>query len=101
MTVSLAYRYAIVRYMNIETASEILVIILSTTLLISLILWIAVGVLVVKLVKVLQGLADKGEQIVEDAESTVATIRQNVGVAGLLQSLTQIIKIVSKSKKRG
>jgi hypothetical protein len=87
--------------MDIESAFEILVVILSITLFVSLILWIIVGVLMVKLMKIINEMAEKGEKLVENAESTVATIRQNVGVAGLVQSLTQIIKAVSKANKKG
>lgn len=101
MTVSLAYWCAIVRYMDIQNAFEILVVILSITLFISLIIWIVVGALLVKFMKIANEVAEKGEKLVENAESTVATIRQNVGVAGLMQSLTQIIKAVSKANKKG
>ncbi len=85
--------------MSTETALHILVIILSTTLFIALVISIVVGVFVVKLVKALRQITEKGEQLVDTAEETVTNIRQNVGAVGVIHSLTQLVKMINKVKK--
>lgn len=87
--------------MEADTALKVLVIILSIVLSISLLISIVAGVLLIKLVKMLKQIASKGEQFVDSAEETVVTFRQNIGAAGLVRSLTQIIKLVNKINKRG
>ena|GEM_PF-711667 len=90
----------IVRRMEADTALKVLVIILSIVLSISLLISIVAGVLLIKLVKMLKQIASKGEQFVDSAEETVVTFRQNIGAAGLVRSLTQLVKFVNKVNKR-
>jgi hypothetical protein len=87
--------------MEADTALKVLVIILSIVLSISLIISIVAGLLLIKLVKMLKQIASKGEQFVDSAEETVVTFRQNIGAAGLVRSLAQIVKLVNKINKRG
>lgn len=86
--------------MEADTALKVLVIILSIVLSISLLISIVAGVLLIKLVKMLKQIASKGEQFVDSAEETVVTFRQNIGAAGLVRSLTQLVKYVNKVNKR-
>jgi|JI10StandDraft_1071094.scaffolds.fasta_scaffold12028_11 hypothetical protein len=86
--------------MEADTALKVLVIILSIVLSISLLISIVAGVLLIKLVKMLKQIASKGEQFVDSAEETVVTFRQNIGAAGLVRSLTQLVKFVNKVNKR-
>lgn len=86
--------------MDGELALQILVGILSVTLFVALVVAIIVGTLIYKLVKLLQSVAEKGEHLVDSAEETVSNIKQNVGAVGLIQSLTQIVRIINKSKRR-
>lgn len=86
--------------MEADTALKILVIVLSAILAISLIISIVAGILLIKFVKLLRGIAEKGEQFVDSAEETVVTFRQNIGAAGLIRSMTQLVKFVNKVNKR-
>lgn len=83
----------------IENAFDILVIILSAALFIFLIIAIIAGIFVVKLVKSLRHIADRGVLIVDKAEQTVATIQQSASVAGVANALGSIAALFRKSKK--
>jgi biopolymer transport protein ExbB/TolQ len=85
--------------MTTDTALHILVIILSVTLFISLVISIVAGVFIIKFIKTLRQIADKGEHLVDSAEATVNNIRHNVSAAGLLHSFTQVVKFMSNVKK--
>ncbi len=82
-----------------DTATLILVWILGFTLLISLIIYIVLGVFLVKLVGTLRMIAEKGEDLVENAEEISETIKKNMGAAGLIHTFAQLVKIVSKANK--
>ncbi len=85
--------------MTTDTALHVLVIILSATLLVSLVVSIVAGVYLVKFIKTLRQIADKGEHLVDSAEATVNNIRHNVSAAGLLHSFTQVVKFMTNVKK--
>lgn len=70
---------------------DILVIILSVTLAIFLILAIIATSMVIKLLKSLQQIATKGEQLVDTAEEIGNTIRRNAGATALLKLLLSFI----------
>ncbi len=83
-----------------DTATLVLVWILGFVLLISLIVYIVAGVMLVKLVKALRQIAEKGEELVETAEGIGETIRDNMGAAGLLHTFAQLVKLASKANKK-
>lgn len=83
-----------------DTATLILVWILGFVLLISLIVYIVVGVMLAKLVKTLRQIAEKGEDLVETAEEIGDTIKQNMGAAGLVHTFAQLVKIVARANNK-
>lgn len=85
--------------MSTDTALQVLVIILSIALFISLIISIVAGVFLIKFIKTLRQIADRGEQLVDSAEATVSNIRQNITSASMLRSFAQVIKFMTKVKK--
>jgi hypothetical protein len=83
----------------IEHAFDILVIVLSVALFILLIIAIVASIFIIKLVKSLRHIADRGVLIVDKAEETVDTIRQSASVAGVANALGSIAALFRKSKK--
>lgn len=70
---------------------DILVIILSTFLAIFIALAIFATALVIKLLKSLQQIVEKGEQLVDTAEEIGNTIRRNAGATALLKLLLSFV----------
>lgn len=83
----------------IEHAFDILVIILSTALFILLIISIVAGVFIVKLVKALRHIAEKGALIADKAEQTVESLQYNANIAGMANAFKSIFSLFRKSKK--
>jgi hypothetical protein len=79
-----------------DTAANILVIVLSVFLAAFLILGIIVAIEVIRLVRVIHRVADKAEVVIESAE-TVGTIFKNVsGPLALFKVARNIVKAVKK-----
>lgn len=79
-----------------NTAAEVLVIFLSVFLALFLVLAIIVAIEVIRLVRVVQRVADKAEVVMESAE-TVSTIFKNVsGPLALFKVARNIVKAVKK-----
>lgn len=74
-----------------NTAFEVLVVILSVTLFIYLLLSIVVLTLVIKLVASLRMVVAKGEHLVDTAGEITETIRKNAGAVGLVKLLMSFI----------
>jgi len=89
-------RCAILNDMN--TAFDIIVIILSATLFLFLVLAISVTVMVLKLVKTLRQIVARGEQLVDSAEAIGEALKRNAGAAGIVRTL---LKFVSTINGRG
>jgi hypothetical protein len=70
-----------------NTAFDILVIVLSCLLGIFLILSIITAVLILKLVKALREIVAKGEQLVDSAEAIGETLRRNAGAVNVVKLL--------------
>ena len=81
---------AILRSMN--TAFDVIVIILSVTLFIFLVLSIIVLSLVYKLVSQLRVIVAKGEHIVDNAEELADTLRRNAGAVSIVKLLMKFMK---------
>jgi hypothetical protein len=82
-----------------NTAEQILVVITSSLLSITLILAIIVLVFVIKLVASLKRIAAKGEQVVENAEAAAEMFTKAAGPLGVLKTIANIVETVHKHKK--
>jgi hypothetical protein len=82
-----------------NTAFDILVIVLSCLLGIFLILSIISAVLVLKLVKSLRQVVAKGEQLVDGAEELAETFKRNAGAVGILRLVMKFVSAMNKAKK--
>jgi cell division septal protein FtsQ len=84
-----------------NTAFNIIVIILSATLFIFLVLSIVVMGMVVKLVKSLRQIVAKGEQLVDSAEAIGDTLRRNAGAVNVARILMGFVgKFTNEKGKR-
>jgi len=81
-----------------NTAFDVLVIILSATLAIFLILSIIAISLVLKLLGSLRAVVAKGEHIVDSAEELTETLRRNAGAVGLLKLLLKFVATMNNKK---
>lgn len=70
-----------------NTAFDIIVIILSATLFVSLVLSIVVAAMVIKLVRTLRQIVAKGEQLVDNAEAIGEALRRNAGAVNIVRLL--------------
>jgi hypothetical protein len=85
--------------MLMNTAEQILVVILAAALAVLLTLAIIATVYIIQLVKTLQVIAIKAEHLVESAEEVGNMVRNTVGRLSLLRFLRSLVDMVhSKSK---
>jgi hypothetical protein len=84
-----------------NTASEVLVIILSVTLSIFLIVGIMLMVQVMRLVKGLQEIADKAEKVLNSAESIGHIFRKTAGPVSLFNFVRSVVDTVAEHKHKG
>jgi hypothetical protein len=82
-----------------NTAFNILVIVLSSLLGIFLILSIISAILILKLVKSLRAIVAKGEQLVDSAEALGETLKRNAGALGIMRLVMNFVNGMNKSKK--
>jgi phosphate uptake regulator len=82
-----------------DTATQILVIIVSSLLSITLILAIALLIAVLKLVKNIRRIADKAEQVIENAESAASMFTKAAGPLTFLKTIANIVDSVNKHRK--
>jgi len=83
-----------------NTAEHILVIVLAAALALFLILAIVVVTQVIRLVKTLQVLAAKAEQLVNNAESAAELLKSTVGKFTVLRFAHSIFDMVTKHKSK-
>jgi biopolymer transport protein ExbB/TolQ len=74
-----------------NTAFDVIVIILSVFLLVYLILSVIVLSLVLRLLKSLRQVVAKGEHLVDNAEHLTETLRANAGAVGLIKLLLKFV----------
>jgi hypothetical protein len=84
---------------GMNTAEQILVIIVSSLLSLTLLLGIVVLVYVVKLVKNIRRITEKAEQVIEDAESAANMFKNAAGPLTILKTIGNIVETVSKHKR--
>ncbi|MGH7241068.1 MAG: hypothetical protein ACREGB_02100 [Candidatus Saccharimonadales bacterium] len=82
-----------------NTAEQILVIITSSLLSLSLLLGIVVLIFVLRLVATIKRIAAKGEQVIDSAEAAAETFARAAGPLGVLKSIVNIVDSVNKHKK--
>jgi len=82
-----------------NTAFDVLVIVLSSLLGIFLILSIISIALVIKLIKSLRQIVAKGEHLVDSAEAIGETLKRNAGAVGVLKLIMQFVSTLNKSRK--
>jgi hypothetical protein len=85
--------------MELSTAQQVLVIILSTVLAISLILSIVIGVMVIQLVRRIQQMVDKAERAVASVGAVSEAIKSIAGPASLLRAVKLVVNMVSRHNK--
>jgi len=83
-----------------NTAFDIIVIILSSVLFIFLVLAISVTVMVLKLVKALRKIVAKGERLVDSAEAIGETLREHAGAANIIRLLMGFVSNFSNKGRR-
>jgi len=84
---------------GMNTAFDVLVIVLSSLLGIFLILSIISIALVIKLIKSLRQIVAKGEHLVDSAEAIGETLKRNAGAVGVLKLIMQFVSTLNKSRK--
>lgn len=82
-----------------NTAEQILVIVLATALAIFLVLAIVIATQVVRLLKVLREISEKAQEFVNSAESTAEMFKSTVGKLTVLRFAHSVIDMVTKHKK--
>jgi len=82
-----------------NTAEQILVVVLAVTLAILLVMAIATLAAVIKLVKTLQVVAAKAESFVDSAEAVGAVVRRTVGKLSLAHFVKSVIDLVHSKEK--
>lgn len=82
-----------------NTAEQILVVILAAALAVLLILAIVATVQVIRLVKVLQVIALKAENFVESAEAMGEMVKRTVGKLTVLKFVNSIVDLVKHKSK--
>jgi len=84
-----------------NTAFDVLVIVLSSLLGIFLVLSIITTVLVLKLMKSLRQMVAKGERLVDSAEAIGEVLRENAGAAGIIHLLMKFVGSINNRRNKG
>lgn len=82
-----------------NTTEQIILLILAVTLAIFLVTAITALVYIIRLVKSLQIIAAKAEQLVDSAESVGAMVKQTVGRLSLLRFVKSVVDLVHSKDK--
>ena len=82
-----------------NTAEQILVIILAATLAVFLILAIVAVIMLIRLIKSAQNVANKAESFVDTAEMMVQTVKQTADSMSFFQMFRSVAKMMTKSRK--
>lgn len=91
--------------MLMNTAEQILVVILASALAVFLVLAIIIAVQIIRLMKVLNRVAIKAQEVVDSAEKTAELVRGAVGQLSVMRFVQNVVDMVQrrtkKSDKRG
>jgi len=83
-----------------NTAEQIILVILAAALAVFLILAIVIAIHVIRLIKTVEKLAGKAEHLVDSAESAADMVRNTVGQLSVLRFVHHIVDMVTKSKDK-
>ena len=83
-----------------NTAEQILVVILAAALAVFLVLAIIIATQVIRLMKILNEVALKAQEFVNSAEKTAEVVRSAVGQLSLLRFVQSVVDVVQKHKKK-
>ena len=84
--------------MDLGTAQQILVVMLSTVLALALVLAVVIGIMIINLVRAVRRMVDKAERAVESAEAVGQLIKNTAGPLGALRVLRMVAKMIAKHK---
>lgn len=77
-----------------DTATHVLVVILSSFLALFILLGIIVAVQVIRLLTMIQRIAQKAESVIESAESVGAIFKNAAGPLAILKVITNMVRVV-------
>ena len=83
-----------------NTAEQILVVILASALAVFLALAIVIAVQVIRLMKALNRISEKAEQFVNSAEKTAEAVKSAVGQLSVMRFVQNIVDIVHKKSNK-
>ena len=86
--------------MLMNTAEQILVVILAAALAVFLVLAIIIAIQVIKLMKVLNEIALKAQEFVDSAEKTAELVKSAVGQLSLVRFVQSVVDMVHKRTKK-
>lgn len=84
-----------------NTAEQILVVILASALAVFLVLAIIIAIQAIRLMRVLNDVALKAQQFVDSAEKTADLVKSAVGQLSLIRFAQNIFNMVQKHTKKG
>ncbi|HEV7454386.1 MAG TPA: hypothetical protein VGO07_03945 [Candidatus Saccharimonadales bacterium] len=82
-----------------NTAEQIIVVILGATLALFLLLAIIAAVYVIQLVKALQNIVNKAENLINSAESVTDMVKNTVGHLSVLRFVRSVVDLVHSKVK--
>jgi len=82
-----------------NTAEQIILLILAVTLAIFLVLAIYLAVQIIKLVKVINQTANKAQHLIDSAETAAETVKNAAGQLSVLKFVHSVVDMVNKKKK--
>jgi uncharacterized membrane protein (UPF0182 family) len=86
--------------MLMNTAEQILVVILASALAVFLTLAIVIAVQVIRLMKTLNRISERAEQFVDSAEKTAEAVKSAVGQLSVMRFMQNIVEMVHKKSKK-
>lgn len=86
--------------MLMNTAEQILVLILATALAVFLILAIIIAIQIIKFIKALNVIAVKAQEFVDSAEKTADLVKSAVGQLSILRFVQNIVDMMHKKSKK-
>lgn len=84
-----------------NTAEQILVVILASALAVFLVLAIIIAVQLIRLMKVLNRVAGKAQEFVDSAEKTAELVRGAVGQLSVMRFVQNVFDMVQRRTKKG
>lgn len=83
-----------------NTAEQILVVVLAAALAVFLILAIVIAVQIIRLMKVLNNVALKAQEVVDSAEKTAELVKSAVGQLSVMRFVQNVVNMVQKHAKK-